>query len=331
MGSRLVAALCALSLAGCSTIAPYEAVGKLDKTGQRYDTLECRQARLLALNYDDNVGGRVGVGVTAGLFLGPFGLPLAAAVDAEQAKKRDAVLDELRRSCEGPHADVLPRQRVDRLLSMLAELQSHNVLTPSEFELKRNLVLNGPSAMDPTRRAIDELSLRDGDRVVVQDFDPISNVATPELVMSIPAMSAASDPAPGFPLTIDLSAGAGSQANTAQVLGTQLLLSGSNLRQSKALFIPQAGRTLQVPVDVTVKGPETMTTSSGTIQVVRLTISGAASQQYVPGLSLSSPGSPFEGRLTIEATTGLVIEAKLMSAHPTYCFGRRFVRLDRRS
>jgi hypothetical protein len=49
--------------------------------------------------YDDNVTGRVGLGLGLGILLGPFGIPLAIAADANQAEKREAVMAELKKHC----------------------------------------------------------------------------------------------------------------------------------------------------------------------------------------------------------------------------------------
>lgn len=86
-------------LTGCATRQPQQEVTGLDPSSARYASQECRDARMLAMTYDDNVGGRVGVGLGLGLLLGPFGIPFAMAVDASQAQKRDAVNAELVKHC----------------------------------------------------------------------------------------------------------------------------------------------------------------------------------------------------------------------------------------
>lgn len=96
---RVVALLAAATLAGCATVQPQQTVATLDAAHPKYATEECRMARMVALNYDDNQGGRMGAGLALGLFLGPFGLPFAAALDANQAEKRNAVNGELVRHC----------------------------------------------------------------------------------------------------------------------------------------------------------------------------------------------------------------------------------------
>ena len=53
-----------------------------------YNTAECKEMRQKALEYNDRVLERMGVGL--GLFLGPFGLPLAAAGDLKQNEERKA-------------------------------------------------------------------------------------------------------------------------------------------------------------------------------------------------------------------------------------------------
>jgi hypothetical protein len=65
----------------------------------KYDTAECKEIRLRALSYDDKVGERVAVGFASGLLLGPFGLPIAAAADAERNQARQAFSREVHERC----------------------------------------------------------------------------------------------------------------------------------------------------------------------------------------------------------------------------------------
>ena len=148
---RTSKSICLLSvvalLSACAT-SPHQAVQDLDPKAERYSTQECAQARQIALTYDDNVGGRVGLGLGLGLLLGPFGLPFAFAADASQAGKRNAVLAQLKTHCEG---SLTPEQREARKspeatpkrsdavvrLELLQELKSKGLLTEEEFEKKR--------------------------------------------------------------------------------------------------------------------------------------------------------------------------------------------------
>lgn len=100
-------------LSSCAA-QPQKTVGELDVAHPNYQTAECLEARKVALNYDDNVAGRMGIGLAAGLLLGPFGIPLAMAADAAQNEKREAVNKEIQKHCGGtprtaaPKADVIP-------------------------------------------------------------------------------------------------------------------------------------------------------------------------------------------------------------------------------
>jgi hypothetical protein len=127
-------------LAGCAA-SPQQVVTTMDTRGERYDTAECRAARQMAMGYDDNVGGRMGIGLALGLFLGPFGIPLAMAVDGAQASKRDAVITELRKHCEGPlpTAYKAPAGRTDLQikLEILDDLRAKGLLTDSEYTARK--------------------------------------------------------------------------------------------------------------------------------------------------------------------------------------------------
>ena len=87
--------------AGCAA-EPQKTVNELDSKNPNYSTPECMEARKVALQYDDNVAGRAGIGIGLGLLLGPFGLPIARAVDASQNDKREAINEEVRKHCAGP-------------------------------------------------------------------------------------------------------------------------------------------------------------------------------------------------------------------------------------
>lgn len=96
-----VIAIVALALlaTGCATQRPHEMVQKMDKASPKYQTTECAAARKLALEYDENVPARMGLGLGLGLLLGPFGIPLAIAADVSQGEKRKAVASEVERAC----------------------------------------------------------------------------------------------------------------------------------------------------------------------------------------------------------------------------------------
>jgi hypothetical protein len=134
----------AIMLAGCATVTPQQAVNQLDQRGEKYETKECQNARQIALSYDDNVTGRMGIGMGLGLFLGPFGLPLAAMADKSQADKRNAVLAELKKHCEGPLPKSYRTGNKSDLqvrLDLLNELKEKGLLTEEEYlEKKKKLI-----------------------------------------------------------------------------------------------------------------------------------------------------------------------------------------------
>ena len=136
-------------LAGCATtVTPQQAVGQLDQRGEKYSTQECAQARQIAMTYDDNTSGRMGLGLGLGLLLGPFGIPFAIWADSSQADKRNAVLGELKKQCEGSlprmqqAADTQPKRTDTQVrLDLLLELKSKGLLTEAEFEAKRKQLI----------------------------------------------------------------------------------------------------------------------------------------------------------------------------------------------
>ena len=94
-----LALLAVVGLTGCATTQPIDVALRLDRTDPRFETQACLDARNAALAYNDNVAGRLGVGLAAGVLLGPFGIPFAAAADASQSHRRDALNEEIRRRC----------------------------------------------------------------------------------------------------------------------------------------------------------------------------------------------------------------------------------------
>jgi hypothetical protein len=87
-----------LLLAGCQS-KPAEYATTLSTQDPKWETPECREIRLAALNFDDKVGQRMAIGLASGLLLGPFGLPIAAAADAEQNEQRRLFAREMHMRC----------------------------------------------------------------------------------------------------------------------------------------------------------------------------------------------------------------------------------------
>lgn len=98
MKNSIIAAAVLVALAGC-TPTPQKYASTLKVTDPKFNSAECKQIRLEALNFDDKVGGRMAIGAASGLLLGPFGLPLAAAADHAQEEKRKAFAREMHLRC----------------------------------------------------------------------------------------------------------------------------------------------------------------------------------------------------------------------------------------
>ncbi len=99
MRGRITSAILAgVALAGCTT-TPANYATTLSQQDPKWNSPECQQIRLAALGYDDKVGERMAIGLASGLLLGPFGLPLAAAADANQEQQRKLFAREVHMRC----------------------------------------------------------------------------------------------------------------------------------------------------------------------------------------------------------------------------------------
>lgn len=140
----LIGGLSLALLAGCATtVTPQQAVTQLDQRGEKYESQECRNARQIALSYDDNVSGRMGLGLGLGLLLGPFGIPFAMLADSSQADKRNAVIAELKKHCEGLMVANRGVAKSDLQVKneMLDELLAKGLLTEAEYLQKKKKLL----------------------------------------------------------------------------------------------------------------------------------------------------------------------------------------------
>lgn len=127
-------------ITGCAaTVTPQQAVNQLDQRAEKYETQECRNSRQIALSYDDNVTGRMGLGMGLGLLLGPFGIPLAVMADSSQADKRGAVLAELKKHCEGTLTANRGQAKSDLQIKieLLEDLKAKGLLSEAEYVEKR--------------------------------------------------------------------------------------------------------------------------------------------------------------------------------------------------
>lgn len=118
MRKRLAMLAAALILAGCAS-KPANYATTLSTQDPKWNSPECQQIRLAALNYDDKVGQRMAIGIASGLLLGPFGLPIAAAADAEQNEQRKLFSREVHMRCSSLplpkdlHVDPKPAPSTD--------------------------------------------------------------------------------------------------------------------------------------------------------------------------------------------------------------------------
>jgi len=85
-------------LASCSP-KPAMYAEQLSTQDPKWESEDCKQIRLAALTFDDKVGQRMAIGIASGLLLGPFGLPIAAAADANQDEQRRIFARELHLRC----------------------------------------------------------------------------------------------------------------------------------------------------------------------------------------------------------------------------------------
>ncbi|MVA33667.1 hypothetical protein [Agrobacterium vitis] len=96
---KTICVLAALgALAGC-TATPDRYAASLSNKDPKWETAECKEIRLKALEFDNKVGSRVAIGLATGLLLGPFGLPIAAASDAEREQARKMFAREIHLRC----------------------------------------------------------------------------------------------------------------------------------------------------------------------------------------------------------------------------------------
>jgi hypothetical protein len=87
------------SLVACAS-NPQQTVMTLDERDPQYSSRECLDARNIAMQYDDKVISRMGIGLGLGLLLGPFGIPLAIMADMNQNEKRDYLNIEIDKRCK---------------------------------------------------------------------------------------------------------------------------------------------------------------------------------------------------------------------------------------
>ena len=127
-------------ITGCAS-TPQEEVEQLDTNHPNYSTVECREARSIALQYDPKIAGRMGTGLLLGT-LGPVGIGLAVATDVAQNQKGKAVINELKLQCEGEPR--VPSEGEDSLtvrLMILKDLLTKELITNEEYTQLRERAL----------------------------------------------------------------------------------------------------------------------------------------------------------------------------------------------
>lgn len=85
-------------LSACASL-PQTTLTSLNMDDPKYNTDGCRDIRAAAINYDDKVVSRAGLGLATGLLLGPIGIIPAAMSDASQNEKRSYINQEIKRQC----------------------------------------------------------------------------------------------------------------------------------------------------------------------------------------------------------------------------------------
>jgi hypothetical protein len=95
---RIAVSALALLLAGC-TSTPDRYAATLPQNDPKYNSKDCMDIRLAALNFNNKTGSRMAIGLASGLLLGPFGLPIAAAADAEREDARKLFAREIHMRC----------------------------------------------------------------------------------------------------------------------------------------------------------------------------------------------------------------------------------------
>ena len=115
-------------------IHPQQEVGQLDTSHLNYSTIECREAHLIVLQYDPKNAERLGIGLLLG-FLGPVGLVMAVATDAERYQKGEAIVNALKLQCVGePRASSGEENNpLSARLTILKDLLTKELIPEDEY------------------------------------------------------------------------------------------------------------------------------------------------------------------------------------------------------
>lgn len=104
----------AACLSGCAAATPQKTVATLSMSDPKFNTPECSDIRARAVGYDDKVAERAMTGMALGLFLGPFGLPMAAAADKAQDDQRAGFNREITLRCITGGEAIVAKQEAER-------------------------------------------------------------------------------------------------------------------------------------------------------------------------------------------------------------------------
>ena len=130
-------------LLSCAS-TPQEEVSSLNTSHPNYSSVECREARKIALVYDRKVASSMGLGFALGLFAGPIGFIPALWADSSQAKKSEAVVKELKLQCTGKTRVVAEGTKVGPLetrLLLVKELYDNEFIDEDEYTELRQKAL----------------------------------------------------------------------------------------------------------------------------------------------------------------------------------------------
>lgn len=104
----------AIGLGGCAAAPPQKTVSTLSMSDPKFNSPECSDIRARAVGYDDKVAERAMTGMALGLFLGPLGIPMAAAADKSQDDQRRGFNREITLRCVTGGETIVAKQDAER-------------------------------------------------------------------------------------------------------------------------------------------------------------------------------------------------------------------------
>lgn len=138
---RILVVLSCVALATGCAANPKKTALRLNAEDPAFTSTDCRAARNAALDYNDRVYTRMGVGFATGLLLGPFGIPLAAMADAHQNDERKMLNDEITKRCVAANGGLVEAPRNPLAPSPTAPLPA---APPIPLAAGRNSVMAPP-------------------------------------------------------------------------------------------------------------------------------------------------------------------------------------------